>query len=218
MSQKTNTPKRKVRPEKVKDSKLGKESEDSKPSLNIRENMRKEKFRSGSLSRHIPTKAQESPRKSQSVDRNQSVRSKGSDIGIQKTLQESTLKPSSNAASKKGNVQISQTKSNRVETRSSLNTSSKKSISTNLKKKSSDKSAKANAGKTNAQIAKSFVKTAQSRSSKPTKFSNEPKSQEEQNSPEHKAQCSPERPRTSTIRKGVSGSMNMHIEDEIGKH
>ncbi|GBM31673.1 hypothetical protein AVEN_101289-1 [Araneus ventricosus] len=217
MSQKTNPTKRKVKQEKVKDSKLDKESEGSKPSLNIRENIRNEKYRSGSLSRHIPAKAQESPRKSQSVDRNQSVRSKVSDIAIRKTLQESALKPSSNAARKKGNVRNSLTSSSRVDTKSNPNTSnSKKSIPTTLKKKSSDKSSKASDGKTNAQIAKSFVKNAQTKSSKSTKSSNEPKSQKKQKSPKHEAQYSPERPRTSTIRKGAFESVNMQIKDEIG--
>ncbi|KAF8764160.1 WD repeat-containing protein 60 [Argiope bruennichi] len=217
MSQKTNLPKRKVKQEKIKDSKIDKDSENSKPSPAIRETIRNEKYRSGSLNRHIPAKAQESPRKSQSVDRNQSVRSKINDAGIRKSPQQNASKPSNNAASKKKNIRDSQTSNNKVETRSNPSTSnSKKSISTTLKKKNSDKPVKVNDGKTNAQIAKSFVKNSQSRLSKSTKSSNEQKSQKKQESPKHEISHSPERPRTSTIRKGVPENVNLHIKDEIG--
>ncbi|GFU28402.1 WD repeat-containing protein 60 [Nephila pilipes] len=215
-NQKSNASKRRPRQEKtVKDTKLVKENEKFKSS-SIKKSLQNETHRSGSLSRQNPIKVQVSPRKSQSIDRSQSTRQKVNDGTPKKIFQRSSSKPDVDAVNKKGTSSNVRSINAKKELKSVTNTSTNQNhVPTIQKKKSSEKSSKGTDGKTNAQIAKSFIRNAQSRAEKPMKSSSdvEKLKLKKQNSsiPNHELEShNIERPRTSTIHKSSSQAVKSH--------
>lgn len=177
------------------------------------ENMKKTKLRSSSLSKE--GKVPESPLKSRSLDRTTSNRHSSQNVSVKKGLSES----------KKLDVGIKKKLASTVSKNqnASKNTEPKGHSSSNKVTKQSEKASRAPikgpSGKTNVEIAKSFVKNATGKKSRKETKSNASKSSEKLKSSKIVDE-EPERPRTSTIRKGVAQNDNIFTgtsEMQMGK-
>lgn len=208
--QKSHASKRDPRPEKTrKSSKDEKEIERKKLVLtsSAMDNFKGEKHRSESLSRpRHPFKSQESPRKSQSVDRNQS-RHQASSVKTEIKTTSKNHSKTTNDVSKKATSSTTVTKQKRNPTKASAD---KSSSSTSQNSKSNSRTPKVIERKNSVQVAKSFVKNVQS---KPSKSSHRIKSDLKKPNNEDinknvNQDHNLERPRTSTIRKGPTDSIN----------
>lgn len=177
------------------------------------ENMKKTKLRSSSLSKE--EKFQESPLKSRSMDRTTSNRYSSQNVSVKKGLSES----------KKLDIGIKKNISSTISKNQNANKNKdpKAHSSTSKVTKPSEKASrlpmKGPSGKTNVEIAKSFVKNATGKKNRKETKSNSSKSSEKLKS-NKVVDEETERPRTSTIRKGVA--KNDHIftetsEKQIGK-
>lgn len=190
---------------RITNSKQGLKSETKQEmSKGEAENVKKTKLRSSSLSKE--EKAQESPMKSQSMDRTISNRYSSQNVSVKKSLSES----------KKSDIGIKKNVSSTISRNqnASKNKDSKAHSSSSKVAKPPEKSSrlpmKGPSGKTNVEIAKSFVKNATDKKSKEETKNNSSKSSEKLKS--NKIVEETERPRTSTIRKGVAKNDHIFIE------
>lgn len=206
VSSHAKVPKKRLR---VTNSKQGLKSESKQEiSKEETENKKKTKLRSSSLSKE--EKVQESPLKSRSMDRTISNRYSSQNVSVKKGLSES--KKLDIGIKKKLSSTVSKNQNASKNKDPKAHSSSSKV--TKPPERASRQPMKVPAGKTNVEIAKSFVKNATSKKIRKETKSNSSKSSEKLKS-DKIVDEETERPRTSTIRKGVIE--NDHIFTETSE-
>ncbi|KAG8197122.1 hypothetical protein JTE90_011285 [Oedothorax gibbosus] len=203
--QKSHTSRREPRSEKLKkNSKDEKDSERKKVVLTSSaiDNFKVDKRRSESLTRpRHPFKSQESPQKSYSVDRKQS-RHQASNIKTEIKTPIKSLGKNASDIAKKASSSTSSTK----QKHSAQTSASKSSNPTISNSKVKSRAPKIIERKNSVQVAKSFVKNVQSKSTDKAKGDLKRSSKKEV-SKNGNQDHSLERPKTSTIRKGPPESL-----------
>lgn len=203
VSSRAKVPKKGLR---VTNSKQGLKSETKQEmSKGKTENVKKTKLRSSSVSKE--EKAQESPLKSRSMDRTISNRYSSQNVSVKKGLSES----------KKSDIGIKKNVSSTISRNqnASKNKDSKAHSSSSKVTKPPEKASrlpmKGPSGKTNVEIAKSFVENATDKKNRKETKNNSSKSSQKLKSNKTVDEKT-ERPRTSTIRKGVAKNDHIFIE------
>lgn len=168
----------------------------------VRDVAQKSKQRSSSLSKQDQIKSKESPKKSQSIDRSISKRYNSQNISIKKSLVD-TNKP--NASSKKNSESSSSSRNHNVRTSKEIKSNSS-SNQHKITERASRSPMKVPSKKSNVEIAKSFVRNTKDVKAKKETKSRSSKSNSEKIKPSSlnkNIDKEAERPRTSTIRKGL---------------